>query len=847
MGVRIGSLEINETEKFRLISDSTYDWEEWRGPLGELVYISPSCERITGFSVQDFISQENFLATIIHPDDITDYQKNVSLSLIASTETSHLDFRIIRKNGEERWINQYCVPIYHANGTWMGRRISNRDITHRKQTEAELFQTKQQLEIILSNIATIVFGLDREGHLVYANQAAANAAGFQTPEQLIEYGLILDKFEIIDQENQPLSLMQLSVDEAVQSLSNSNLTIRYRRLDSKEFNWAILSGRPIFSELGVFEILVVIAQDITKLKQTQDELKESRDELEKRVDERTKELEQINQSLLLENAHRRNIEAALQQERDFSRSIIQTAQVGLLVLDKEGKILQINPFLEQISGYTLDEVKFKDWFQTFLLPEDQEVTRTLFLRAIEDIHTYGNITPIRTKDGQIRLIEWYDKTLKDKNGDLQGLLSIGQDVTKRKEYERKVLRNATQAEALANITSRINADLDLKSVLNSICEVLVHATPAMETAVIMLRDDELDEVKFAAGYGQNLEYRFSLNPVPLSIYQEDLIKHGTLTVIPDIQVLGDYPNLEIAHTIHARTTISVVMVHHERIVGVITLVSLAQPYTPSEEEISFIQAIANHATIAIANARLFEQVSENRKRMQSLSQRLVKIQESERRNISRELHDEIGQELTSLILLIEVIKNTCQRHDTPNQLTYQKLENAQDLVNIVLRQIRELALDLRPGMLDDLGLLPALLMHFDRFTQQTDIKVLFKHSGIDRRFSGEIETTSFRIIQEALTNVARHAKVRQANVRIWIEENNLNIQIQDDGAGFDREEIINNSNSIGLLGMQERATLCGGRLDIEAQPGLGTCLTVEIPLNEEVQENKYGLKNTFSR
>jgi PAS domain S-box-containing protein len=711
MGIQIGPVEINEEEKFRIVADSTFDWEEWQGPDGEIIYISPSCERITGYPPQTFVMNSNFLASIIHPFDLPIYHQHKAETHHSITETGQLDFRIIKNDGKECWINHYCVPIFHPDGAYLGRRVSNREITYRKKTEAELFEA-------------------------------------------------------------------------------------------------------------------------------QAELQKSRSELEKRVEERTQELEVINHSLLSEIAHRKRTEAALEQERDFSQSLIQTAQVGLLVLDNHGKILQMNPFLEQISGYTLEEVKHKDWFENFLLPEDQEITKLVFQKSISDIQTHGNITPMRTKNGQIRQMEWYDKTLKDKDGNLLGLLSIGQDVTKRKEIEEKVLKSAAKAEAMANITSRINADLDLNMVLSSICEELVHAIPAMGTTIIMLRNEEYPgETIFAAGYGLDLALKHMLTPVPISIYQDDLSRHGALLVIPDVLELREFPNGEVARKIQARTVINVIMVHHDEIVGAINLISHGEPYQPSDEELAFIKALASHATITIINARLFQQVSENRTRLQYLSQRLVKIQESERRNISRELHDEIGQELTSLILLIEVIKNSCQRTISSKHPAFQKLEMAQDLVNLLLKQIRELALDLRPGMLDDLGLLPSLCMHFERFTEQTGIQVIFKHSRVDMRFSGEIETTAFRIIQEALTNVARHAGVKQANVHLWIEEDSLMIQIQDDGAGFIREEIVNNTTSLGLLGMQERAALCGGYLDVEAEPGLGTCLTLEIPFGEMKRED----------
>lgn len=355
MGFRFDSVEIDDTEKYRLISDFTYDWEEWRAPSGELIYVSPACERITGYPVEDFLADPNFLLSIIHPNDRTLFENHVQEAHTPQSDASQLDFRILHQSGQEIWINHYCVPVFHEDGAWIGRRESNRDITYRKNTEAELFQTKQQLEIILSNIDTIVFSLDQDGNLVYANQAAANIAGFDSPAGLLEHGQILDRFEIVDSSNQPLPLVNFSVAEAVKSLANARLTIRYRRIGSDEYNWAILSGRPIFSPEGTLEMLVVIAQDITELRKTQQELQDSRDELEERVETRTKELEKINQDLLAEIDTRKQIEIALQQERDFSLSLIETAQIGMLVLDTEGKILQINPFLEQISGYTSDE------------------------------------------------------------------------------------------------------------------------------------------------------------------------------------------------------------------------------------------------------------------------------------------------------------------------------------------------------------------------------------------------------------------------------------------------------------------------------------------------------------
>jgi signal transduction histidine kinase len=146
-------------------------------------------------------------------------------------------------------------------------------------------------------------------------------------------------------------------------------------------------------------------------------------------------------------------------------------------------------------------------------------------------------------------------------------------------------------------------------------------------------------------------------------------------------------------------------------------------------------------------------------------------------------------------------------------------------------RVRQMSLDLRPAMLDDLGLLPALVWHFERYTTLTNVHVDFKHRGIDgQRFAPELETAAYRIAQEALTNVARHAGVDEVTVRVWADADTLGLQVEDRGTGFNPESVLAAETTSGLSGMYERAVLLGGRLDIESTPGAGACLTAEFPL-----------------
>jgi rsbT co-antagonist protein RsbR len=148
--------------------------------------------------------------------------------------------------------------------------------------------------------------------------------------------------------------------------------------------------------------------------------------------------------------------AKSQTEHSFAESLIETAQTIILVLDPIGRIVRFNPYMEEVSGYSLSEVQGKDWFSVFLPEQNSEQIRTLFLQAIDDIHTQGNVNTIIAKDGSERLIEWYDKTIKDENGDTIGLLAVGQDITKHQQME---LQFEQQKDFLENILESISHPL----------------------------------------------------------------------------------------------------------------------------------------------------------------------------------------------------------------------------------------------------------------------------------------------------------------------------------------------------------------------------------------------------
>jgi signal transduction histidine kinase len=215
--------------------------------------------------------------------------------------------------------------------------------------------------------------------------------------------------------------------------------------------------------------------------------------------------------------------------------------------------------------------------------------------------------------------------------------------------------------------------------------------------------------------------------------------------------------------------------------------------------------------------------------LRTLSRQLLEAQEQERRHIARELHDELGQGLTSVKFALQMLE------DAPEAIVDQ-LPECVEMVDGMLQQVRNLSLDLRPSLLDDLGLAPALDWYVNRQEEQLGVTVHLIAKPLEPRFSPLIETTCFRVIQEAFTNIARHAHAQQVWVRVYTEDHTLQLSVRDDGVGFDVQtarQRATQGGSLGVLGMEERVVLVGGRLDIHSAPGEGTEVCAWIPLTQE--------------
>jgi PAS domain S-box-containing protein len=250
-----------------------------------------------------------------------------------------------------------------------------------------------------------------------------------------------------------------------------------------------------------------------------------------------------------------------------------------------------------------------------------------------------------------------------------------------------------------------------------------------------------------------------------------------------------------------------------------------------KSDIRLATMFANKAAVAIENARLLHALQQHQNDLRRLSARLMHAQEEERKSISQGLHDELGQSLTAMSVNLAALRALLP--EEWNALALDRLDETVALVDETLDHVRDLSLELRPSMLDDLGLVPTLRWYANSYEKRAGVHVVLNTINLDERLAPEMETLLYRVVQEALTNVARHAQATVVHARLERTGGIIDVVIKDDGIGFDERRLAAREvpqRGAGLLGMRERVVSQGGTLVVDSHPGRGTRLTIRVPL-----------------
>ncbi len=406
------ALSVSEGE-YRALVENINDVLFTLDTRGNITYVSPVVERLSKYKVGDLIMKP--LTQFIYPDDLPALLDQFIGLLSGKLEP--WEYRVVDKDGRIIFVRSSSRPVY-KDGEVVGITTLMTDITERKKVDEVLRTREMQLSVIHDNVSDVIFVIgvehDDQFRFVSVNRRFTEVTG--VPEDRVvgklvqevipepAHALVFGKYKEAIRNRQPAHWEEVSIYPAGTKVGE-------------------VSVAPVFDTNGNCTQLIGMVHDITERKQAEEELN---------------------------------------REQRFTESLIDTAQTIILVLDTSGHIVTFNSYMEGICGYRLEEVKGKDWISIFLPKDKQAKTRDLFLRAISDIQTKGNIDEIVTKDGRIRTVEWYDKTLKDINNNIVGLLSIGQDITERKQAEEAVRTSERRFKSIVEHISDIFYALNTK-------------------------------------------------------------------------------------------------------------------------------------------------------------------------------------------------------------------------------------------------------------------------------------------------------------------------------------------------------------------------------------------------
>jgi len=383
-------------------------------------------------------------------------------------------------------------------------------------------------------------------------------------------------------------------------------------------------------------------------------------------------------------------------------------------------------------------------------------------------------------------------------------------------------------EALAREAGRLGSHLDLAGVLDAICQGATSLL-SVRAASVSLCDETCDALHNVSDCGLSVEFRNQTQPLLRSTY-ENYNGDGSSVVVLRTDVHPELPDASLCAALNICQIVSAPMMRDGQLVGVLNLYTFGKERPFSEDELNHLAAFADQATLAITNARLYESLRREERARADLLRGLISAQEDERKRIARELHDDTSQELGALMVELEsadLAQAAGKAHDG------QHLQSAKSIARRLMMDIRRLVSDLRPALLDDLGLVPAIAWYGEKRLEAVGIEVVMKCDPEEIRLPQSVEITLFRIAQEAISNIVKHSGASRVAIRLRSSDQRVTLTIEDNGHGFEvssGDTSKASASGFGLQGIRERVSILGGEFRLRSTPGQGTVVEVSDPL-----------------
>jgi PAS domain S-box-containing protein len=438
----------------------------------------------------------------------------------------------------------------------------------------------------------------------------------------------------------------------------------------------------------------------------------------------------------------------------------------------------------------------------------------------------------RKKDGSRIHCLLSGNAVRSKHGEIIGYQGIAKDITARTDATRNFIQRHRELWVLTSVAFAMNQTQDLDAILMTALERALTALNLTRGGIFLI-DYEKPDFVLAAQQGFPGNDTKKTNQIQLldktlmkALLQKELILTPEPIFPPFKAILKDENDNPIQ-------LICFLITAKEKASGFLALDVPPDRDLAAGQDFHLLGSLGNFLGGAIENNRLAQTIGRHREELKGLTARLFHSQETERRRIARELHDEVGQALTGINFTLETVEKIAAKE--PERLKAHILEIKKQ-INGTYQEMRRLSHWLHPALLSDLGLEPALDAYLQNISEHSDLRIDFTMMGFAKRVNLDIESVLYRLTQQALTNTLKHACATRFKLSIIKSYPNIIFLAQDDGIGFDTEKLMENKPTLGLLSMRERAAMLGGKFTLHTSKGAGVRVRIEIPLKESADE-----------
>lgn len=516
---------------------------------------------------------------------------------------------------------------------------------------------------------------------------------------------------------------------------------------------------------------------------------------------------------------------------DYWQTVIDSLDDDLSIIDRDFRIIDVNETMLRRYGQTKAEVAGKHCYEvTHQRAEPCEPTscECPVVKARETGSPARSTHVHMQNHGRTACSDVIASPLRDSSGNIYRFVLMVRDISDLKRMEQESAEVNRRLLLLNDIAGAATKSMDRDAILNAVLEKTL-ALVGCDAGGIFLLDERTQTLQCRAHRGLPEKCVRKLNGLR-----------------PGKDIAGRLPEVEMAINSWPesgkgsgapggpaakpaeRSSMSIPLTSNGKILGVLAVCAQGERDF-QDNDLTLLDSVGKHLAVAIENAVLHTELSRQEKSRRELLRQVITVQEEERRRISRELHDEISQSITAVAFNLEAIAEIVPPAAKEMK---EKLKRVQSLTDKMLDDIHSVIHELRPALLDDLGLVAAVQWLVDRYNGEAGLRVFFETVGTERNLEPQVDIMIFRIAQEAITNIIRHARAESASACLEFKETSVSITIEDDGQGFNPEDVSisrETGRGLGLLGMKERAELMGGTLNIESGPGQGTRIFVKIP------------------